>query len=137
MFSFVKCPFCSGHEAVSLEAAGIIRQSIALHLHRWRTTLTDSAICELENICDVILNTQEREEPAKEYTPLICPTPDKRKYSNLSHAQPDATKWCQHPYKCDCGFWHLSKQHPTEHKAKINSPAAGADEFDTVDPLLT
>jgi lysyl-tRNA synthetase class I len=90
---------------------------------------------ELENIRNVILNTQER-ETQEEYVPPICPTPNKRKYSNREHALPFAAKWRQNAYECDCGFWHLSKQSGSEHKAKINSPPAAADEFDAVDPLM-
>lgn len=135
MHNFITCPFCSGHESVGAEAAGIIKEAIALHLHRWRATLPEHVIGELENICNVIDNTEERREP--EYVPPICPTPAKRKYSNREHALPFAVKWQQHAYACDCGFWHLSKQTPAQHSAKINAPPASADEFERViDPLL-
>lgn len=98
---------------------------------------SDAVTTELMNIRNVILNTQERAAPVEEYTPPICPTPAKRRYSNREHATPYAVKWHQHPYECACGFWHLSKQSLTEHITKINSPPAGPDEFDAIDPLLT
>jgi hypothetical protein len=136
MISFINCPFCFGHETVSSEAAALIEQAIHYELGERGSELSPKLIGELENIRNVILNTQERLEPVEEYTPPLCPTPAKRKYSNLAHAQPDAAQWRQHPYECACGYWHLSKQSTTEHTAKINSPAASADEFDAVDPLL-
>jgi hypothetical protein len=135
---FIKCPFCSGHEAVTPEAANLIREAIALHLHRWHSTLSNELVGELENICNVIDNTAEREpqpQQAEDVAPL-CPTPDKRRYAMREWAEPDAAKWRQHPYQCACGYWHLSKQTEAEHRRKINSPPAGADEFETVDPLL-
>lgn len=125
--NFITCMFCSGHESVSPEAAHIIKEAIALHLHRWRTTLPEPTICELENICNVIENTEQR---------MICPTPSKAKYTNREHALPFAVKWKQHAYECACGHWHLSKQTPTEHATKINSPPTSPDEFETIDPLL-
>jgi hypothetical protein len=137
MISFINCPFCSGHESVSPEAARLIREAIALHLHRWRSTLSDMLVTELENICNVIDNTAERQQVERYSEALpICPTPAKRKYSNREHALPFAVKWQQNAYECECGFWHLSKQTPAEHAAKINSPPASPDEFETVDPLL-
>lgn len=136
MTDFINCPFCCGHEAVSREAAHIIKEAIALHLHRWRETLPDSVVCELENIRNVILNHAERAEPAERYTPPICPTPTKQRYHTREHALPNAVKWHQHAYECPCGYWHLSKQSIGEHHAKINSPAASPDEFESIDPLL-
>jgi hypothetical protein len=68
MTDFITCPFCSGHEAVTQEAAHIIKEAIALHLHRWRATLPNHVVCEMENICNVILNTAEREQ---EIDPLL------------------------------------------------------------------
>ena len=61
MINFVQCPFCAGHESVSPEAAHLIKESIALHLHRWGSTLPQSLVTELENICNAILNQAERE----------------------------------------------------------------------------
>jgi hypothetical protein len=61
VFSFVKCPFCSGHEAVSPEAAALIEQAIDYELHERGSELSPALIAELENIRNVILNTQERE----------------------------------------------------------------------------
>jgi len=144
MESFVKCPFCAGHEAVGPEAAAEIARMITTRIQ----FMPEGPLqCELENICNAILNTQERECPhgcdSKDNcvicTPApICPTPDKRKYSNREHALPFAVKWGQNPYACECGYWHLSKQKAAEHAAKINSPPAGPDEFDSeIDPLLT
>ena len=61
VFSFVKCPFCSGHEAVSPEAAALIEQAIDYELDERGTSLSPALIAELQNIRNVILNTQERE----------------------------------------------------------------------------
>ena len=61
VLSFVKCPFCSGHEAVSPEAAALIEQAIRYELHERGSELSPALIAELENIRNVILNTQERE----------------------------------------------------------------------------
>jgi hypothetical protein len=132
---FIKCPFCSGHEAVSPEAAERIAGMIYNSMDGWPE---DSPLAtELWNIRNAILNTQEREQPREEYTPPLCPTPDKAKYGDAKHAAPNAAKYRQHPYQCECGYWHLSKQAPAAHLAKINSLAAGADEFEAIDPLLT
>lgn len=68
MSNFTRCPFCAGHESVSPEAASIIRESIALHLHRWRATLPEPVCGELENICNAIQNQEER---AAEIDPLL------------------------------------------------------------------
>ena len=132
MLNFIRCPFCAGHESISAEAA----KSIELMIHRWLETnvVRDHLAAELENIRNAILNQQER-APPEEKLPL-CPTPQKRKYSNLEHAHHDAVRWNQHPYECVCTYVHLSKQTPTEHAAKINTPAASADEFEPIDPLL-
>lgn len=131
MLNFTRCPFCAGHESISPEAA----KSIELMIYRWLETnvVKDHLAGELENIRNAILNQQER--TVEEKLPL-CPTPQKRKYSNLAHATPDANKWRQHPYKCECTYWHLSKQSPIEHTTKINTPAATSDEFEPIDPLL-
>lgn len=134
MIDFITCPFCAGHETVSPEAADVIAALIEKYT---RGSVVFELETELLNIRNAILNTAQRAQPVEEYEPPICPTPDKRKYSNLAHAQPDATKWHQHAYRCGCGYWHLTKQSATEHSAKINSPAASADEFEAIDPLLT
>jgi hypothetical protein len=129
---FVKCCFCAGHEAISAEAAAHIADELAYLEYR----LSEGPLLtELMNIRNAILNTQERtSEP--EYVPPICPTPDKRKYSNRDHASHDAKRWNQHPYTCECGYVHLSKQTEAEHAAKIDQAPASIDEFDEVDPLL-
>jgi hypothetical protein len=58
MISFVKCPFCSGHEAISLEAAQYI--ATLLKDVAWAT---DFAVAvELSNIRNTILNHAQREE---------------------------------------------------------------------------
>lgn len=130
---FINCPFCSGHEAISQEAAVVILEAFEPYLKKFSE---GPLKCELENIRNMILNAQERKQPAERYTPPICPTPGKRPYSNREHALPDAVKWHQHAYECPCGYWHLSKQSGAEHHAKINSPAAGSEEFESIDPLL-
>lgn len=135
MTDFINCPFCCGHEAVSREAANAIAQMITGYLSVSDPQQTQLE-CELENIRNVILNHAERLHPAERYTPPICPTPTKQRYHTREHALPDAVKWHQHAYECPCGYWHLSKQSGAEHHAKINSPAADADEFETIDPLL-
>lgn len=131
MTSFINCPFCSGHEKISEEALTELAMMISV-----RRFGSDAATAELLNIRNMILNARERGAPVEEYTPPICPTPAKAKYANPEHALPNAIKWKQHPYLCACGYWHLSKQSPTEHASKINSPPASADEFDEIDPLL-
>ena len=66
VFSFVKCPFCSGHEAVSPEAAALIADLINSEINYLRRgdeppDIPKAVKAELENIRNVILNTQERE----------------------------------------------------------------------------
>jgi hypothetical protein len=71
VFSFVKCPFCSGHEAVSPEAATLIADLINSEINDLRrgdeppdipkADIPKAVKAELENIRNVILNTQERE----------------------------------------------------------------------------
>lgn len=132
MISFVKCPFCAGHEAISAKAVDAIANAIDAWVQEHGSP---ELICELDNIRNDILNRQERTaEP--EYKPPLCPTPQKRKYSNMDHAMPDAIQWKQYAYECACGYWHLSKQSREEYLAKINSPAADATEFPDIDPLL-
>lgn len=136
MISFINCPFCSGHEAVSPEAATAIAELIEKALYKSDSPLTPLG-GELQNILNVIRNTEEREEPqAEEYTPPICPTPEKRRYVNREAAIPHATKFGYHPYECECHYWHVSKQTPAEHRRKINSPPSEPNEFPTIDPLL-
>jgi len=129
--NFVQCAFCSGHEKLSAEAADKIRFWIDMYSPQASHPLRG----ELENIRNVILNMAEREEPKEEYTPPVCPTPQKRKYNNAMHALTDGRKYHQHPYNCACGYWHLSKQAPSDHAAKINAPAADANEFEQEEPL--
>ena len=88
----------------------------------------DEVRAELENTRNVLLNILER-TPEPEYKPPVCPTPQKRKYANDKHAAHDAKRWHMYPYPCECGYVHLSKQSPETHAAKINGPAADADEF--------
>jgi hypothetical protein len=60
MTDFINCPFCSGHEKVSRDAAVVINELIDGLLPK----LQESALkIELENIRNVILNTQDREKP--------------------------------------------------------------------------
>ena len=132
MTEFVKCPFCAGAELVTPEALEIIANQIDECVNLLDETPVKT---ELHNIRNAILNTQERtSEP--EYVPPICPTPDKRKYSNREHASHNAKRWNQHPNTCECGYVHLSKQTEAEHAAKIDQAPASIDEFDEVDPLL-
>lgn len=126
MHNFVKCPCCSGHEAIGAETAAHLDLAIDVYL----SGIADYGQAwygELQNIQNVIRNTQEREPP-------LCPTPQKRCYETRKAALPHAAKWHQHPYECACGSWHLSKQTPAQHAAKINSSPASPDEF--IDPLL-
>lgn len=54
---FIQCPFCSGHEAVSLEAADMI----AHWIEDWLACEhANPANEELHNMLNVIRNTQER-----------------------------------------------------------------------------
>lgn len=71
MHNFITCPFCAGGEKVSPLAASIIREAIALHLHRWRSTLPEPVLCELENICNAIQNREER-TTAIDVDPLLA-----------------------------------------------------------------
>ena len=131
--NFVQCPFCAGHESVSPEALADIAKAIQFYIDK-RGSWVDT---ELYNVMNDILNRKERETTPPWESP-ICPTPTKRKYSNLEHAHHDAVRWNQHPYTCVCTYVHLSKQTPEEHAAKISTPPATADEFeDAIDPLLT
>ena len=135
MFNFIKCPFCSGHEAVSPVAAEHIGQLIASSL--FGMAPHDPRKAELENIRNTILSYQEREQQEDIPQEYICPTPAKAKYASREHASPNAAKYKQHSYLCECGYWHLSKQTGAQHHSKINSPAASADEFDAgIDPLM-
>ena len=129
------CPFCAGHDWRLLSNHQSRRPSppgLATNV------VKDHLAAELTNIRNAILNQAERETtPPWEKLPQ-CPTPTKRKYSNLEHAHYDAVRWNQHPYTCVCTYVHLSKQTATEHAAKISTPPATADEFeDIIDPLLT
>ena len=135
MLNFTRCPFCAGHESISPETAEAIARLI--EHSQWMTGSRESPfLTELENIRNAILNQQQRAPaPPQEKLPL-CPTPQKRKYSNEAHARHDAVRWNQHPYECACTYWHLSKQTPEEHAAKISTPVASADEFEPIDPLL-
>lgn len=133
MAEFVKCPFCCGHEVISAEAAAVIATVL---MAAEVTPMSDAVAIELQNICNSIENFRQHEQ-REEWRPPMCPTPGKRKYSNHEHALPYATKWRQHAYECECGYWHLSKQTPTDHHAKVNAPPAAPDEFDSIDPLLS
>jgi hypothetical protein len=66
MISFINCPFCSGHETVSSEAAALIADLINSEINDFRCgdeplNIPKAVKAELENIRNVILNTQERE----------------------------------------------------------------------------
>ena len=125
------CPLCSGHGMLSDEA--LHEMAMMLSVRRFGS---DAVSTELMNVRNMIMNILERKpEAAVEELP-ICPTPSKAKYGDRKHAEPNAAKYHQHPYQCECGYWHLSKQTPTEHATKVNSPAASPDEFETIDPLL-
>jgi hypothetical protein len=64
MTDFINCPLCSGHENVSREAASAIEEAIDNYLKsNEHGYLSAAARCELENIRNVILNTQDREKP--------------------------------------------------------------------------
>lgn len=58
MLNFITCPFCSGHEAVSPEAATAIAGMIEEELRGKCTSALDT---ELFNIRNMIVNMQERE----------------------------------------------------------------------------
>jgi hypothetical protein len=66
MTDFITCPFCSGHEAVSPEAAAVIAKLIEQELPGWLDE--GPLLSELENIRNMILNTEER---ATEIDPLL------------------------------------------------------------------
>lgn len=135
--NFINCPLCSGGEKISPEAADRLAGMIYNSMQGWSTD--DPLYIELWNIRNTILNRAQREPWRDESATFpICPTPAKRKYSNLAHIAPFAAKWRQHPYECECGYWHLSKQSSAQHRAKIEPSVASADEFDTIviDPLL-
>lgn len=63
--SFIKCPFCSGHEAVSPEAADVIAALIEKYT---RGSVVFELETELLNIRNHILNAQER---TAEVDPLL------------------------------------------------------------------
>src|SRR5882762_2361820 len=128
MISFITCPVCAGGESVSPKAAKAIADMIDTWLSDIGSSTPTPLDVELSNIRNAILNMRERENTPPGEEPPICPTPKKRKYSNHRHAHPDAVRWRQHAYPCNCGYWHLSKQTPAEHAAKISIPAASADE---------
>lgn len=56
--SFVKCPFCAGHYAVSSEAAAAIENMIAGYLDFYDDH--SPLATEMHNIRNAILNTAER-----------------------------------------------------------------------------
>ena len=61
---------------------------------------------------------------------MICPTPDKRCFRDAESAKYEASRIGIHSYHCECGWWHLSKQRPSEFLMKINAPPAEAEDFD-------
>lgn len=136
MVDFVTCPFCAGHEKVSPKAAAVIASQIL----RWcEEQSRDSELMgELINIRNAILNTAERAAPVEEYQPPQCPTPQKQRFYSRGATEQTAKRWGHHPYECVCGYWHLSKQTPAAHVAKLNAPPASGEEFETIpiDPLL-
>lgn len=73
--NFIKCAFCSGHEAISSEATGEIEFGIryALSIRGWEDARSVEG--ELENILNVIENTRQREcaqaQPEPEIDPLL------------------------------------------------------------------
>jgi hypothetical protein len=60
--NFITCPFCSGHEVVSPEAASEIAAMIGNHIRDFKEG--DSLKIELENIRNTILNYEQRQPPA-------------------------------------------------------------------------
>jgi hypothetical protein len=127
----IKCPFCAEHGAMSREAIENIASAIEVYLR-------DCMFCshevqgELLNLANQLRGHLEREEEpdgTKLSLEPVCPTPQKRKYSNLEHAAHDAAKWHQHPYLCACTYVHLSKLAPGQFVDKVNAPGASADEF--------
>lgn len=138
MTDFVTCPFCAGHEKVSDEASAFILQAIAYEMGERGSELSPDLITELLNIRNAILNTAERAAPVEEYTPPKCPTPQKQRFYSRGATEQTAKRWGHHPYECVCGYWHLSKQTPAAHVAKLNAPSASGEEFETIpiDPLL-
>jgi hypothetical protein len=139
MTDYQRCPFCAGHEQVSIEAARTIGELV----HAWIVEHEDDNTAlnaEMYNIYNSLENMADREEPQREeYAPPVCPTPNKRTYFSLENTHHDAVRWNRHPYECECGYWHLSKLTPAAYVGKLSSPAASAEEFDEVeiDPLLT
>ena len=63
MFNFVKCQFCAGHEALSVEATDVLEELI---LH-WLVDLREAhpASTELHNILNAIRNAKERRADRK------------------------------------------------------------------------
>ncbi len=115
------------------EAAEAAAEAIDFYLAALDSSFhSEEARGELKNISNHIRSALGREP---ERMPE-CPTPQKRKYSNAAHTTRDAQKFHMYAYDCACGYWHLSKQHPNEHAAKINAPGASADEFPTINPML-
>lgn len=113
-------------ETLSREAMEAI--AMAIDLHPLIDTYPGPVQAELINTRNTLRNILER-TPEPEYKPPVCPTPQKRKYANDKHAAHDAKRWHMYPYPCECGYVHLSKQSPEAHSAKVNGPAADADEF--------
>lgn len=58
MISFVKCPFCAGHESISAEAADVLQRMIDNWLSYNDMNLPRDI--ELSNIRNAIQNRQER-----------------------------------------------------------------------------
>lgn len=59
---FMNCPCCSGHEAISVDAAAALEDAIREHL---ALSLSEHVRAELMNIRNVIVNSREpRIEPA-------------------------------------------------------------------------
>jgi hypothetical protein len=93
-------------------------------------------LAELQNVVNHITSHLERPPTVDDYKPPECPTPQKQRYYHEAQAAINAMKWKQHVYKCECGYFHLSKLAPGMFTDKINSPAASADEFPDPTPTL-
>jgi hypothetical protein len=136
--SFVTWPL---EAAVSREALSTLQTAVLFFLTEPAEVdaLSDTVMAELMNVANNIRAHLERDRKStvsETYRPSQCPTPQKRCYDSRPAASNDALKWGQHPYKCECGYWHNSKQTPFQHASKVNSPGASADEFPAIDPML-
>lgn len=74
MINFIKCPCCSGGEAIGMRTADTLATLIERHLAQWAGTLDCATAVELENIANTVRNYQQRESPpaATDDDPLLA-----------------------------------------------------------------